>query len=78
MSIELEKKWGQLLELNPTSDDLHSVLREVKLFKEEALQKLSRQSLSNDDLRIIVENVEPLRVKAEKILNDRLGKLLQE
>ncbi len=68
MSIELEKKWGELLELNPTNDDLHSVLEYVELFKAEALQKLSRQSLSNDDLRRVVESIEPLRVKAEKIL----------
>ena len=75
-SVDLKEKWGKIIELNPTSGELHSILMDVKLFKEEVLQGLFNQSLTHDDLRIIVENVEPLRIKAEKILKDKLEKSL--
>jgi len=75
-SIELKEKWGEIIDLTPTRDELQSILRDVKLFKEKALQRFFNKSLTHDDLRIIVENVEPLKIKAEKILKDKLEKSL--
>ncbi len=60
----LEGLWVDLLNQNPTNEDLRYVIEWVEPLRERAGNQLLNQNPTNEDLRYVIRWVEPLRERA--------------